>query len=259
MAKDGTKQTQKAAPQGSKKPTGAQNQTKEALGSLRAEFYYDQYYILAFLTFCLVSIVAGMGFWIYYEKMLQNVPGQGIPATSSFEYGDGKQVHVGDPLLVFPTTVDGKLFYPVPLSDPFLTQAALLEWAVESVVSAYTFNFVNYEQVITNSSIFFTKSGYQDYRRTIIESNIANSVDRNKYVLSVVPTNAPNILKEKPTTEGNYSWQLQFPITMSFQNVREVQKSEWIVTMAIERVPLNDSPNGVAIAALIIRQGKTVL
>ncbi|MBS0286295.1 MAG: DotI/IcmL/TraM family protein [Proteobacteria bacterium] len=248
----------KTSPKAAPKTAGAQTQSKDALGTLRIDFYYDQYYLLAFVTFCLVAITGGMGFWGFYETTLQEVPDQAILAPNSFEVGK-VTVNANDPILIFPTTADGKLFYPTPLSDPFLSTPALLEWAVESVISAYTFNFVNYEQIITNSSVFFTKSGYQDYRRTLIESNIANSVDRNKYVLSIVPTNAPNILKEKPTPDGNYSWQIQFPIMMTFQNVRETQKSEWIITMAIERVPLTDSPNGVAIAALIIRQGKAVL
>ncbi len=256
MAKDSAKQVQKPAPKGaSKAPAkGAQN---EQVGFVRAQFYYDQYYFLAFMSFCLLMIVGACGMWAYYERTLQNVPNQGIPSTVTLKDGAGNvAVNVGDPVLKFPTTPDGKLMYPTPLSEPFLATSALLEWGVQAIIDSYSFNFINLEQVITNSSIFYTKAGYQNYRRTLIETNIANSVDRRKYVLSVVPTAAPNILKESKTPEGFYSWLIQFPIVMLYQSVRETQRSEYIVTMAIQRVPLTDSPDGVAIAALIIREGR---
>ncbi len=234
--------------------------SKDAFGSIRIDFFYDQYYWVAFMTFCLLLIAIGMGLWAVFEHKLQNVPNQGVLSPVSLKSANGNIiVDAGDPVLKFPSTTDGKLMYPTPLTEPYLSPAALLEWAVEAVVKSYTFNFVNYEQVITNSSIFYTKAGYQNYRRTLIESNIANSVDRKKYVLSVTPTAAPNILKERPTPDGFYSWQIQFPILMTYQNVRETQKSEWIVTMAIQRVPLTDSPDGVAIAALIVREGRLSL
>lgn len=261
MAKESAKQIQKQAPvKGAAKATAAKGVQSQELGSVRTQFYYDQYYFLAFLTLCLMVIAGACGMWAYYERTLQNVPNQGVPSKVVLKDGRGNVVvDVGDPVLKFPTTPDGKLVYPTPLSEPYLPQAALLEWGVQAVVDSYTFNFVNYEQVITNSSIYFTKAGYQNYRRTLIESNIANSVDRKKYVLSVVPSSAPNILKESLTPDGSYSWLLQFPISMTYQNVRETQRSDWIVTMAIQRVPLSESPSGVSIAALIVREGKLSL
>jgi hypothetical protein len=256
MAKESAKQIQKPAPSKgvSKAPTSAQ---KEQIGVIRAQFYYDQYYFLAFMSFCLLMIAGACAMWGYYERTLQNVPNQGIPSKVALKDGAGNvAVEVGDPTLKFPTTPDGRLMYPTPLSEPSLSTSALLEWGVQAVVDSYSFNFINLEQIITKSSIFYTKAGYQNYRRTLIESNIANSVDRKRYVLSVIPTAAPNILKESRTPEGFYSWLIQFPIAMVYQNVRETQRSEWIVTMAIQRVPLSESPDGVAIAALIVREGK---
>ncbi len=260
MATDSAKKVQKQPPQkGANKAVGGQA-AQQQLAVIRTQFYYDQYYFLAFMAFCLVMIAGVCGLWGYYERQLQNVPNQGIPSAVELKDGAGNiVVNVGDPVLKFPTTPEGKLMYPTPLSEPFLSTAALLEWGVQAIVDSYSFNFINYEQIITNSSVFYTKAGYQNYRRSLIESNIVNAVDRKKFVISVVPTSAPNILKESRTPDGYYSWLIQFPIAMTYQNLRETQRSGWIVTMAIQRVPLSDSPDGVAVAALILREGKLSL
>ncbi len=259
MSPDKVQQSAKKSPpkSGNAPAVPPQPDRKYSIGTLRTEFYYDQYYFLAFMTLCLIMIAGGVVLWGIFEKTLQDVPNQGIIATQAIKKANGDTVvAVGDSILKFPTTPDGKLVFPMPLSEPGITTPALLEWAVEAVVNSYSFNFVNYEQVISNSAIYYTKAGYQNYRRSLIESNIANSVDRKKYILSAVPMSAPVVTKEKPTPDGVYNWQLQFPIQMNYQNVREAQRSDWIVTLSIVRVPTNEAPDGLAIAAMIIREGK---
>lgn len=199
---------------------------------LRADFYYDRYYPLLVICLCLLVMGAILTLGGLYERTITPVP----------DY--------------FPTTRDGKLVAPVPLSQAGVTTPALLEWAVEAITNSYTFNFIDYEKIITDASIYYTQAGYQNYRRALIESNIVGSVERKKYVITVVPTMAPNILKEKPTPEGIYSWLVQFPIMLTLQNVKEVVKKDMIVTMLIIRVPITESPNSLATAALIIREGK---
>ncbi len=256
--KAATPSAKKIPPKAGKAPTVSPQPAQQyTIGTLRTEFYYDQYYFIAFMTLCLIMIAGGVVLWGIFEKTLQDIPNQGIIATQALKNSNGNTVvAVGDSVLKFPTTVDGKLVFPMPLSEPGFSTPALLEWAVEAVASSYSFNFINYEQIISNSAIYYTKAGYQNYRRSLIENNIANSVDRKKYILSAVPTSAPVITKEKPTPDGIYNWQLQFPIQMVYQNVREVQRSDWIVTLSIIRVPTTEAPDGLAIAAMIVREGK---
>ncbi|MBS0289058.1 MAG: DotI/IcmL family type IV secretion protein [Proteobacteria bacterium] len=230
---------------------------KHPVGTLRTEFFYDQYFLMVIMTLSFLTLIGACVLWAIFEYRLQNIPDLAIKSPTTLRDRNGNVVlSAGAPMLKFPTTFDGKLLYPTPLSEPFLSTPALLEWAVEAITNSYAFNFINYEAIINNASIYYTKAGYQNYRRTLIETNIANSVDRRKYVLSVTPTSAPIILKDKPTPDGIFSWQIQFPIQMTYQNVRETQKLDWIITMLILRVPLTESPSGVAIAALIVREGK---
>jgi len=213
------------------KPAPAAAAPKRYLAMLRADFYYDRYYALLIFCLILMSMIGIMVLAGLYERTIKPTP----------EF--------------FPTTLDGKLVAPIPLSQPGISTPALLEWAVEAIITSYTFNFVDYEKVISDASIYYTQAGYQDYRKALIESNTVGSVQRRKYVLSAVPTYAPIILKESAISDGTWSWQVQFPMILTFQNIKEVIKKDMIVTMLIVRVPITESPTGIAITAIIVREG----
>lgn len=207
--------------------------TKPALAEIRADYFGDRYFVLIIIALIIITICAGLVLWGLRERTIVPTP------------------------VAFATTVDGKLIQPTPLNLPGYTDAYVIEWAVQAVSKAFGFNFINYESVFTNATTYFTKLGFQDYRHILIDSGIVNVVQQRKYVVSVEPTSAPIILKQVVTPDNIFSWQLQFGILATFENVKESIKQEWIITMLIVRVPISDSPEGIGIAALIAREGKT--
>lgn len=205
---------------------------KPVTAVVRADFYSDRYLLLFLFTISFIAVVAALGYWVLQERRIQPTPE------------------------AFASTVDGKLMQPTPLNVPGFSTPAIIEWAVTSIGTSFSFNFINYEKVITDATIYYTKLGFQDYRRILIDSGIVNLVQRRKYVVSVEPTSAPIILKESITPDNVYSWQLQFNIQVTYENVRETLKQDWIITMLVMRIPLTESPEGLGIAALIAREGR---
>lgn len=224
------KQLPKSSTPAKSAPTQSAPQ-KRYLAMLRADFYYDRYYPLLIFCLILMTMVGILVLGGLEERRIQPTP----------EF--------------FPTTPDGKLVAPTPLSQPGMSTPALLEWAVESIITSYTFNFVDYEKVISDASIYYTQAGYQDYRKALIEANTVGAVQRKKYVLSAVPTYAPIILKEGASADGSWSWHVSFPLILTFQNIKEVIKKDMVVSMVIVRVPITESPNGIAISVLVAREG----
>lgn len=205
---------------------------KKETSVVRADFYNDRHLLLMLFTLLFLGIAAALGYWSLQERKIRPMPE------------------------AFASTVDGKLIQPTPLNVPGFSTPAIIEWAVSSISSSFSFNFINYEKVITDATVYYTKLGFQDYRRILIDSGIVNIVQRKKYVVSVEPTSAPIILKETLTPDNVYSWQLQFNIQVTYENARETLKQDWIITMLVLRMPLSETPEGLGIAALIAREGR---
>jgi hypothetical protein len=218
--------------------------TDGGIARIHTAFNYDHRLLLVFFALILMGITATLFLFSIMERSIYD-----IPITADMDIDNVKQI--------FPTTADGKFWAPVPLTEPALTTPELLQWVVDAAADSYTLNFLNYEKVISKASAYYTKIGYQHYRRALVESGFLASVQKNKYVSSVVPISAPTVLKEKPAPDGTYSWQVQVPIRVTLNSGRGLDIQNITLTMAITRVSFSESPDGIAIAALIVRKDKS--
>lgn len=199
------------------------------MGKVTHRYHEDKYFALIILFFVLFFLTLVTFFWAFYERSLR------MPT----EY--------------FPTTLDGKLVETIPLDKPNLSGAALLQWTVEAMTSAYTFNFVDYRKALQTARSYFTQTGYMQYLNELRNFNTIGLVAEKKYVLSVAPTSAPILLKEK-VIDGLYTWYVQLPIVITYTSSREETKEYFSITMLVIRVPTTDSPKGVAVAGIIVKE-----
>jgi len=69
---------------------------------------------------------------------------------------------------------DGKSMALTPLEQPNLLPDTILRWASKAAVTAYTFDFANYQQQIEQAHSYFTEEGWQNYLSSI--SNVVRAV-----------------------------------------------------------------------------------
>ncbi|MCS5711129.1 DotI/IcmL/TraM family protein [Candidatus Berkiella aquae] len=154
----------------------------------------------------------------------------------------------------FAVSADDQLIRLRTLSQPNLTTEALLRWAATAATTIYTFDFYNYNEVLKDARVFFTKAGYENFRSAITAAGIINTIVRKRLVVSAVITDTPVVLKEGQIATGNYAWQVQFPMLLTYQSASEQLKSKIIITMLVSRVPTAESVNGVGIASFIVTE-----
>ncbi len=149
---------------------------------------------------------------------------------------------------------DNQLITLRSISQPNLTTEALLRWAATAATTIYTFDFFNYNEVLKNARVFFTKAGYENFRSAINAAGIINTITRKRLVVSAVLTDTPVVLKEGVIATGNYAWQVQFPMLLTYQSASEQIKSKIIITMLVTRVPTSESVNGVGISSFVVTE-----
>jgi len=216
-------------------PAPPENTGALELVILRNNFYRDNYRRLMLVCLGLIALTAALIYWGFYERTHKPLP----------QY--------------FATTYDGKLIPLIPLSEPSLTDNALLQWAVEAASAAYTFNFVNYRKALQDVRIYFTKIGYQYFIKALKDSNNLDAVQNKKLVVSAVPTGAPLILKKGVFNDGSangiYSWTVQLPMELTYRSATEQFKQNITLIMFITRMSTLESPSGVGISSFVIQEG----
>ncbi|KTC83925.1 type IVB secretion system apparatus protein IcmL/DotI [Legionella cincinnatiensis] len=151
----------------------------------------------------------------------------------------------------FATSINGRITPLFPLNEPNQSDSAVLQWANQAAIAAFTYNFVNYRDELQASSGFFTPEGWDQFLNALQQSNNLDAVKAKKLIVSAVATRAPIIL-QKGVLNGNYSWRVQMPILVTYQSASEFTQQNNVVTMLITRVSPLNSPRGIGISQFVV-------
>lgn len=151
----------------------------------------------------------------------------------------------------FATSINGRVTPLFPLNEPNQSDSAVLQWANQAAIAAYTYNFVNYRNELQAASGFFTADGWTQFLNALQASNNLDAVKAKKLVVSAVATRAPIIL-QKGILNNRYSWRVQMPILVTYQSASEFSQQNNVVTMLITRVSTLNSPRGIGIAQFVV-------
>jgi intracellular multiplication protein IcmL len=150
----------------------------------------------------------------------------------------------------FATSINGRITPLIPMDEPNQSDAAVLQWANQAAIQAYTYNFVNYAQELNAASSYFTSDGWQQFLAALQSSNVLDMVKSKKLVVSAVATRAPVIL-QKGVVYDRYSWRVQFPMLVTYQSASEYNQEQVVITMLITRISTLESPRGIGISQFI--------
>lgn len=151
----------------------------------------------------------------------------------------------------FATSINGRITPLFPLSEPNQSDSAVLQWANQAAIAAFTYNFVNYRDELQASSGFFTAEGWDQFLTALQQSNNLDAVKAKKLIVSAVATRAPIIL-QKGILNGSYSWRVQMPILVTYQSASEFTQQNNVVTLLITRVSTLNSPRGIGISQFVV-------
>ena len=150
----------------------------------------------------------------------------------------------------FATSINGRITPIVSLNAPNQSDSAVLQWANQAAIAAFSYNFVNYRSELVASSGFFTAEGWDQFISALAASNNLEAVKAKKLVVSAVATRAPVIL-QKGILSNRYSWRIQMPMLVTYQSASEFSQMHITVTMLVTRVDTLNSPRGIGIAQFV--------
>ena len=151
----------------------------------------------------------------------------------------------------FATSINGRITPLFPLNEPNQSDSAVLQWANQAAIAAFTYNFVNYRTELQASSGFFTADGWDQFLTALQQSNNLDAVKAKKLIVSAVATRAPIIL-QKGLLNGKFSWRVQMPMLVTYQSASEFSQQNNVVTMLITRVSTLNSPRGIGISQFVV-------
>ena len=152
----------------------------------------------------------------------------------------------------FATREDGTILPMVGNDQPYLTDAAVLNFAATAVTESLSLSFVNLEDSLYKSNIYFTKpEGWEAFIKTMNESQMLEFI-RTKRVVTSVVAKAPRIVSRGNDPDGSYFWLIQLPVTINYNASSASTSEDKVATLKIVRVPTWTSERAMAIRSINI-------
>ena len=149
---------------------------------------------------------------------------------------------------IIAATEDGKLIRPVPLPQAFVTESRVLGFVDECLRASFAHDFENYRRTFNSALPCYTSLGGKEFAKAI--DPLLLDIREKRIVMSV--TSEPPVLVRGPhVINGRAVWEVQSVITLYFQGTKEkFPPQRRLATVTVVRVPIEESPRGVAINAI---------
>lgn len=136
---------------------------------------------------------------------------------------------------------------------PNLTRPAVADWAAIAVTSAYTYNFLQYEEQFAKVRKYFTEAGWKDFIGAV-KKNVLQA-RRDRLEVTAVKYATP-IVTAEGDLNGVHYWQVSVPIMISYKSAQtQVPVQYRVVNLFVERISPRLSPRGIGIAQLTESSG----
>lgn len=151
----------------------------------------------------------------------------------------------------FPVGINGHILPIIPVDQINQSDESVLEWTAQAAVASFSYSFVDYREELQASSGFFTANGWTQFLNALQASNNLLAVKSKSMVVSAQMISQPTILK-KGIFKGLYTWRIEVPILVTYQNDTQYTQQYNMVSMLITRVSMLNSPRGIGIEQLVV-------
>lgn len=161
------------------------------------------------------------------------------------------------PFSVYADPINNVVTGSDPVADSSLSVSdrldeTILNWAQQKVKSIFSYNWVDYKEVMDQSKRYFTPQGYSHYLKSLKDSGSTEFIISKKLILQVKLNGLPKILKEG-SYQDKFSWQVEIPVVFTYYGVSETIPKRATVVLLISRASKVDFEDGLAITQLLLK------
>ena len=139
-----------------------------------------------------------------------------------------------------------------PMASPHVANTVVLSWANESMVTAFSYDFANYNTSFQLASNYFTPTGWLELDTRHKELQDLQQVIEKKLTMSAVASGPAKLISQGPVN-GVYSWLVEAPYLLIASDATHEMRRNILVRSLIVRSDPDVHYRGLAIDKIAIR------
>lgn len=137
----------------------------------------------------------------------------------------------------------------VPLDKPVVNEPRIVGFAQECVRSAFSHDFLHHDDTMKLAQKCFALDGADTYAELM--DGYFKQMDDKRMNMSIVIRRPAQVTRRWVDEQNTANWDLETEVDISFEGRNEsVPPSRYRMDLTIKRIPLRESPRGLAISRL---------
>lgn len=135
-----------------------------------------------------------------------------------------------------------------PTAYTTATNTSIKGWANEAFMAAYGYDFVKYNEELSQASKYFTPDAWKDFKSTLDKSGIIELIKNKQLISAGLAEGTGPVILQQGTANGSYTWNIQFPGVITYTGPNAIEKVQHVmVNMTIISTTGNEGVRGLAI------------
>jgi intracellular multiplication protein IcmL len=150
----------------------------------------------------------------------------------------------------------GRLMKDIPLNDLNMSSDELLDWAVNAVLAANSFDFINYRHQLQDAQKYFMDESWATYMKELAISDNLLALKYRRWVFVAKVVEKPTLIAEG-ILSGVRAFKLQMPLLVTYlkppsYDIKSSASNAFVVTVIVVRRNLLESYQGLAVYSMVI-------
>lgn len=137
-----------------------------------------------------------------------------------------------------------------PLSEPVVTRDGLLAWARDCATAAYDIDYVHWPEQARRAQACFGETAWRGFG-VAFKRNL-ETIKEKALTSRPVPLGPPEIVREAVIGD-RYTWRVQMPIRVVFENYNGGVPDDLLIDMTISRTDEPEHTRGIAFAVFVAK------
>lgn len=140
----------------------------------------------------------------------------------------------------------------VPLSQPYLKSADVIQFARDTINRSLTLNFQQYRQQLEDVRQGWTQEGFKQYLNQLQSGGYLDAIKTKRMNMTV--TAGTGVIVRERLVEGIYVRTVELPVEIKLSGqVTEQPPQNFIAVVTVARIPTLDSLVGVGLDSIVIK------
>jgi intracellular multiplication protein IcmL len=153
----------------------------------------------------------------------------------------------------FASSPDGHIVELLPLTQPSMSDAGILNWVAETTTGTVSLDFLGWREKLTSMRPNYTPEAFKSFVQSLRDAGVIEMIEGKRLNVACVVSRAPVITATGTGKDGRLMWRIEVPLIVSYESSQGIESTQRLLAkVLVRREDTTIAPRGLAIQQIVL-------